>query len=222
MNDLISLISTEDYFSLACVAGECMHVTQVPGYVRPEPGTFFSPLIIGIMTAVGIGLVAGVLFCVSWLQAKAEQQQFEDFDYPAEGEDGSIRLTDDEREDRHRRAMMAGHVPCSVMFKDVSYVIKAKKGSSGSPASAVVSRIGGIGDSISRFFRRPSRTSGEEGGESAPLLTDNGDGYESEAPSEAGGGRRRKIHVLHKVHGYVKPGQVMAIMGGSGKSSLFY
>ncbi|KAJ3413932.1 hypothetical protein HDV05_007300 [Chytridiales sp. JEL 0842] len=219
MNDLISLISEEDYFSLACVSGECMHVTQVPGYTRPVPSSFFTPVVIFVMTALGLGLVGGVLLLLSWLQRKAEQQQFDVYTYATspgvEVGEGDIPLTEDQIDERNRRALMSGHTPCSVMFRNVSYVIKAKKSGGG---SALGSKVGALGDAVGRLFR--GRNSSNDGAERAPLLTDGGgDGYESEATSEVGTvtpGRRRKIQVLNNVHGYVKPGQVMAIMGGSG------
>ena len=33
MNDLINTIFGDDYISLKCNSGECLHVSQVPGYV---------------------------------------------------------------------------------------------------------------------------------------------------------------------------------------------
>ncbi|KAJ3126590.1 hypothetical protein HK101_005730, partial [Irineochytrium annulatum] len=76
MNDLISLISQEDYFSLACVAGECLHATQIPGYTPPTPRNSFSPLVIGLMMTGGVGIVVLVLVGVSWLQARTERARF--------------------------------------------------------------------------------------------------------------------------------------------------
>lgn len=33
MNDLIDGVFGDDYISLNCEAGECLHISQVPGYV---------------------------------------------------------------------------------------------------------------------------------------------------------------------------------------------
>lgn len=33
MNDLIDGVFGDDYISLKCEAGECLHISQVPGYI---------------------------------------------------------------------------------------------------------------------------------------------------------------------------------------------
>ncbi|KAJ3330156.1 hypothetical protein HDU76_006308 [Blyttiomyces sp. JEL0837] len=219
--------------------GECLHVTQVPGYVRPLPTTAFTPLVIGLMTAVGLGLVALVLFAISYFQTQSERMQFDQIvgfdEVPGdeEGED-AIRLMNDES---YRRALMAGHVPCSIMFRDLSYVISAKRGKHGNDKGirAAFSSVAAVGDGIvdgtRRFFSRVGGSrygvpgAGEDS-ENALLMDGEGEGVEAEsvgggssaAGDEAAGGsgRRNKMVVLEGVHGFVKPGQVMAIMGGSG------
>ncbi|KAI8848196.1 hypothetical protein BC829DRAFT_490218 [Chytridium lagenaria] len=182
MNSLISLISKEDYFSLACVSGECLHVTQIPGYTPPAPGTAFTPFMIGGMMVVGLGIVALVLVSINWIQNKSERSQFQTSTFRV-GDDG-----DEEMEEMHRRAMMAGHTPCSLIFSG-SW---DSRGANGEPANA-----------------------GDGGEDSVPLLSDDAAetssvyGYESNRT-------RNKFFVLEGVSGCVRPGQVMAIMGGSG------
>lgn len=45
MNDLIDTIFGDDYISLQCNSGECLHYSQVPGYeVSCEQFSFFIEL----------------------------------------------------------------------------------------------------------------------------------------------------------------------------------
>ncbi|KAJ3106354.1 hypothetical protein HDU96_008245 [Phlyctochytrium bullatum] len=194
MNDLISLISKEDYFSLACISGECLHVTQIPGYTPPSPGTAFTPFVIGAMMVAGLGIVVLVLFAISWFQNTSERAQFQSSQYRA-AENG-----DEEMEEMHRRAMMAGHTPCSLMFSDLGYAISTRS----SQRIATNDRAAGSDE--------PSQL--EADGENAPLLS------EENGPSVEGPRRRNTFTVLDGVQGCVRPGEVMAIMGGSGTSDM--
>ncbi|KAI9335039.1 hypothetical protein DFJ73DRAFT_852417 [Zopfochytrium polystomum] len=209
MNDLISLISTEPYFTLSCVSGECLHVTQVPGYTRPAAPTAFTPLLITIMIVIGLGIVGAIVFTIRFFKSRSEMEMFDDGRVVVgDGGDEEIRLVD---EDAGRRALMAGFIPRALMFRDISYTIYSKKSAANEPSS--------LASVLPTSLFGRARTAPEADTENAPLL-EGGGATEVDAASEATPARetdrRKRIKVLESVHGYVKPGQVMAIMGGSG------
>ncbi|KAL5039223.1 hypothetical protein BDV3_002607 [Batrachochytrium dendrobatidis] len=73
MNEVISQFFGDPYIKLECPkAGECMHYTQIPGYTRPEFNSNFSPMLIALMSVSGFGLVVVVVGSLVWLQRKAD------------------------------------------------------------------------------------------------------------------------------------------------------
>ena len=100
----------------------------------------------------------------------------------------SILDVDDEQDEaERRRLMMTHHTPASLMFRDVSYIIDKKKQQAKG----------------TWFGRNPSsdqQQADETGGHRGAIQTGDGD----------------RLVILDGVHGTVKSGQVMAIMGGSG------
>ncbi|KAJ3069853.1 hypothetical protein HDU98_007087 [Podochytrium sp. JEL0797] len=188
MTTLIRLISQEDYFALSCNAGECMHVTQVPGYVRPPPRNVFSPLAVGILITSGLAIALVIFFSITLLQNRRGGGVLLDNDE----DDDAIGLGRDETEN-HQRALMAGHVACDVGFLNVGYVLTDGHASAHSQRSAVAA--------------------GDTEEESESLLGHQHDleGQNGMQPDEVEG----KV-ILKGIHGSVKSGQLMAIMGGSG------
>ena len=63
MNELISTIFSDAWITLSCDGGECLHYSQVPGFIPPpEPPYYFGPLYIS----------AGVAFIVFFLAVLRE------------------------------------------------------------------------------------------------------------------------------------------------------
>jgi hypothetical protein len=80
MNDLVSLISKEPYFALACVSGECLHTSQVPGYARSPAVAAFPAYVVAMMILAAVGFVIAVVFSISALQRRSERMVFVDGD----------------------------------------------------------------------------------------------------------------------------------------------
>ncbi|KAL1925335.1 uncharacterized protein VTP21DRAFT_218 [Calcarisporiella thermophila] len=139
MNNLILMVFGDNYISLKCESGECLHYTQVPGFKRIEKPNNIIMITVSVISVIIFltGAVTGVFYL-----ARKSEKGFGRGDY--------IRLADDEA-----AKLMTHHTPATLTFQDVEYYVKDKQ-------------------------------------------------------------------ILTGVHGIVKPGQVMAIMGasGAGKTSL--
>ncbi|KAF8176209.1 hypothetical protein K438DRAFT_81241 [Mycena galopus ATCC 62051] len=107
MNDLISDIFADPYITLDCAGGECLHFSQVPGYIRPPKpdNTRWVAL-----SAAGAGLIVLVTSAVLWYAGRASGGEF-----------GSIRLPDDEQ-----ARLMNDHVPATLHFSNVSYTLGSR------------------------------------------------------------------------------------------------
>ncbi|KAF9021922.1 hypothetical protein BDZ89DRAFT_1071060 [Hymenopellis radicata] len=107
MNDLILTIFGDPFISLQCDGGECLHYSQVPGYVRPvkPDNTRWVAL-----SAAGAGLIVVLSSAVLWYAGRA-----------GTGEFGQIRLPDNEAS-----KLMAEHVPASLHFSSLSYTLGSK------------------------------------------------------------------------------------------------
>ncbi|KNE55746.1 hypothetical protein AMAG_01623 [Allomyces macrogynus ATCC 38327] len=164
MNELISDVFGDTSITLACTSGECMHVSQVPGYTRPEhpgPGGA-SPIVFALLTTVALLVVAALSFAV-WRRHRDAAQAAR----RRRNGDGYSALTQDELD-----KLMADHVPATLTFRDIRYRIPRTPGAA-----------------RRRRAQSARRSPTPEGGEQ---------------------------EILHGVHGLVRPGQVLAIMGGSG------
>lgn len=94
---------------LNCRSGECVHYTQVPGFVRPPRPDYTMAIILSI---VGVFVfLFGLAFAV-WYLAK----------HSGSSGDGFIALPDDEA-----AKLMAEHIPATLMFKDMRYVVGGKE-----------------------------------------------------------------------------------------------
>ncbi|KAL2912287.1 FAD-dependent urate hydroxylase [Polyrhizophydium stewartii] len=223
MNEVISQFFGDPYIMLKCPkAGECLHYTQVPGYKRPLLDSSFSPMVIGLMLVGGVGLVVIVVGSLVWLQRKADDPRS---GYMPVGSD------DQPRGARHEE-MMSDHVPCTIMLRDLSYMIETNRKISSSDAgepSNPPSASQQHQNQQQRSRRDPPGLSvrvdvGQSNQETIHLSRNNSDDVIA-APEIITSGtgtpastrqRKQKMVVLEGVQGIVRPGEVMAIMGGSG------
>jgi ABC-type multidrug transport system ATPase subunit len=112
MNDLISSIFGDDSITLDCHAGECLHVTEVPGYEKPIK-KINTPLIAGVIAGCAL-FVVFVILLVWYLSHRAAQRRW-----------GPIHLSDDEEEENAK--LLADHKPAALYFEDVSYRLNGKE-----------------------------------------------------------------------------------------------
>ncbi|TPX68950.1 hypothetical protein CcCBS67573_g07015 [Chytriomyces confervae] len=211
MTTLVRLISKEDYFALSCDAGQCLHYTQIPGYTRPGLKNAFSPLVIGILMATGLGLALAIFGAIFFLQNRRESLENVNsvgaIALPDET-DEDIALARDERA-AHGRALMAGHVPCSVGFLDVGYSL--------SPTSlrAQFRQSRMFGGFLQYFGRRRRAVELIDDDDRSSLLG-NSDSGRNENGDSSNNAIRSSGTILTGIHGSIQPGQILAIMGGSG------
>ncbi|TPX43569.1 hypothetical protein SeMB42_g01127 [Synchytrium endobioticum] len=190
MNKLIADFFGDPYIILNCHSGECIHHSELPGYERPSPGQGFSPLVIAMLTVGGVGLIVVVFGSVMYVGRHGDKGN-SGYVLVDNGNGGAEPGERDATTDASRRHnLMSNHVPCTLMFRDVSYVIDSK----------VRPGILSIGSSIQPSPRASAATN--------TALADR-------VGSTPGSNDDRMV-VLEGVQGIVKPGQVLAIMGGSG------
>ncbi|KAI8360140.1 hypothetical protein B0O80DRAFT_381614 [Mortierella sp. GBAus27b] len=116
MNDLIEQMFGDPAIYLTCSSGECLHYTQVPGFVRPPRPDYTLAIILSV---VGVFVFLVGLGVAVWYLAKKS----------GSGE-GYIALPDDEA-----AKLMAEHIPATLMFKNMSYTVGGKE---------VLSQVSGI------------------------------------------------------------------------------
>ncbi|TPX31729.1 hypothetical protein SmJEL517_g05000 [Synchytrium microbalum] len=179
MNKLIADFFGDPYITLSCHSGECLHYSELPGYERPSPGQGFSPLVIVLLTIGGVGLIVVVFGSVMYVGRQGDKDTKGYL--PIDGEEPDF----EQQAELRRQNMMTNHVPCTLMFRDLSYVIDRK-------ARAGFLSIGGSTQSSAR----PSVAEG--------------------LPPQPVSATGDRIVVLDGVQGIVRPGEVLAIMGGSG------
>ncbi|KAG5731018.1 putative ATP-dependent permease, partial [Termitomyces sp. T112] len=107
MNDLIDSIFGDRYITLSCEGGECLHYSQVPGYVRPPKPDNRLWLALSAASAILFVLITSV---VLWYAGQN-----------GGGDYGQIRLPDNET-----AKLMADHVPASLHFSSLSYTLGPK------------------------------------------------------------------------------------------------
>lgn len=106
MNELISDVFGDRSITLDCQASECLHFSEVPGYVRPEKPSN-TGLVAGSISGAAVILLLlsiGVIFAVRKARHHTDM--------------GVIRLADDES-----AKLMAAHTPASVQFANVGYYV---------------------------------------------------------------------------------------------------
>nr|GAT55146.1 ABC transporter protein [Mycena chlorophos] len=107
MNELIDSVFGDPYITLECQGGECLHFSQVPGYVRPPKPDNTKWM---ALSAAGVGLIIVVASATLWYAGRAGGSEF-----------GSIRLPDDEQ-----ARLMNDHVPATLHFSDISYTLGSR------------------------------------------------------------------------------------------------
>ncbi|PAV16171.1 abc transporter [Pyrrhoderma noxium] len=106
MNDLIDTIFGDNYITLKCNSGECLHYSQVPGYVSiPVPdNTRWVAL-----SAAGAILIVLSSFILLWYAGRDRKHS------------GEIRLPETEA-----FKLMNEHVPAALHFSDISYSLGSR------------------------------------------------------------------------------------------------
>ncbi|CAK5268223.1 unnamed protein product [Mycena citricolor] len=107
MNELISDIFGDPYITLDCEGGECLHFSQVPGYVRPPKPDSTKWV---ALSAAGACLVVILVSAILWYAGRASGGEF-----------GHIRLADDEQS-----RLMNDHVPATLHFENLSYTLGSR------------------------------------------------------------------------------------------------
>ncbi|THG96392.1 hypothetical protein EW026_g5435 [Hermanssonia centrifuga] len=108
MNELILTFFGDEYITLDCDSGECLHYQQVPGYVRPPKpdSTRFVAL-----SAAGVGLLVLIVSAGLWYASRTRSGDF-----------GGIRLPEAES-----ARLMTDHVPATLHFSGISYSLGNRK-----------------------------------------------------------------------------------------------
>ncbi|RPD60154.1 hypothetical protein L226DRAFT_508449 [Lentinus tigrinus ALCF2SS1-7] len=102
MNDLIETFFGDRYITLQCQGGECLHYSQVPGYVpppKPDNTSFVA------LSVAGAGLIVISISAILWYAGRAHSSDF-----------GGIRLPENES-----AKLMTDHIPASLHFSNISY-----------------------------------------------------------------------------------------------------
>ncbi|KAF7789625.1 hypothetical protein EIP86_000571 [Pleurotus ostreatoroseus] len=103
MNDLILTFFGDSSISLECDSGECLHYSQVPGYVTPAPPPDSKRFI--ALSAAGVIIVFVVISTGLWYASRTRSGDF-----------GGIRLPEYES-----ARLMTEHVPATLHFSGISY-----------------------------------------------------------------------------------------------------
>ncbi|KAI0749625.1 hypothetical protein C8Q80DRAFT_1100288 [Daedaleopsis nitida] len=117
MNSLIETFFGDRYITLQCHGGECLHYSQVPGYVAPPKpdNTAFVAL-----SVAGAGLIVISVSAILWYVGRTHSSDF-----------GGIRLPENES-----AKLMTEHVPASLHFSNISYTLGGNSILSGISGSA--------------------------------------------------------------------------------------
>ena len=127
MNDLIGSIFGDESITLDCHAGECLYVTELPGYEKPVP-KINTPLIASVIAGCALFLVALVLG--GWYLSRRSWNSR-----------GPVYLDDN---DDDGAMMMADHKPASLQFENVGYHLNGKQILSGIQGMAQPGQITAI------------------------------------------------------------------------------
>jgi ABC-type multidrug transport system fused ATPase/permease subunit len=109
MNELINDVFGDAYITLECSGGECLHYTQVPGYIAPPKPDYTAWVALSSAAAASIFLLAVAGFWYAGRNNKSEGFS-------------AIRLPEDET-----ARLMTEHVPTNLYFSNISYAIPSGK-----------------------------------------------------------------------------------------------
>ncbi|KAE9404292.1 hypothetical protein BT96DRAFT_973299 [Gymnopus androsaceus JB14] len=119
MNQLIDEIFGDPYITLNCNGGECLHYSQVPGYSRPtKPDSTRWVALSAGSACLFVLIVALFLWYVGRSGSGGE--------FVARFKKGSNGIRLPESEEDESAKLMAEHVPASMHFDDLSYVLNSK------------------------------------------------------------------------------------------------
>lgn len=111
MDDLIKSVFGDESITLTCKAGECLYMTDVPGYSRPVKD-INTPLIAGVIAGCALFVVLVIL--IVWYLSRRSFKKY-----------GPIHLSEDS--DDENAHLMAEHKPASLQFENVSYHLNGKQ-----------------------------------------------------------------------------------------------
>ena len=112
MNQLISSIFGDNSITLQCHAGECVHVTEVPGYEKPVK-KINTPLIAGVIAGCAL-FVVFIILLVWYMSHRSAKKRY-----------GPIHLSDEDEEETAK--LLADHKPAALYFDSVSYRLNGKE-----------------------------------------------------------------------------------------------
>ena len=109
MNQLINDVFGDKSITLKCKSSECLHLSEVPGYITPEKPSN-TKLILG---SLGGSLVFLAIIGISlWVLIRKSQQG---------DNSGYLRISDSESP-----KIMANHTPASLQFRSICYEVKGQ------------------------------------------------------------------------------------------------
>ncbi|KAG6879786.1 hypothetical protein C0992_011584 [Termitomyces sp. T32_za158] len=124
MNDLIDSIFGDRYITLSCEGGECLHYSQVPGYVRPPKPDNTIWLALSAASAILFVLITSAGKFPHYFPHSMKFISLLVLWYAGQnggGDYGQIRLPDNET-----AKLMSEHVPASLHFSSLSYTLGPK------------------------------------------------------------------------------------------------
>nr|QFR37210.1 ABC transporter [Cyberlindnera americana] len=111
MNDLIQSVFGDSYITLHCESGECLHVSEIPGYELPsKPQLTWSSLITSALVILFLG---GFVSLMGYFISQSPLFKT-----------GSLQLSDDDDDDD---SSLLGYTPATVTFENVSYSVNGRK-----------------------------------------------------------------------------------------------
>jgi ABC-type multidrug transport system ATPase subunit/ABC-type multidrug transport system permease subunit len=109
LDEMVTAIFGDPSIELTCRSGECLYLTDIPGYERPVKG-INTPLIAGVIAGCSLFLVAVIL--LTWYLSRRS------FHYQA------VHLDDSDDESSK---LMTDHKPASLYFDEVCYDLNGKR-----------------------------------------------------------------------------------------------
>ncbi|KAK9477401.1 hypothetical protein V1514DRAFT_309256 [Lipomyces japonicus] len=108
MDDLIQSVFGDEYITLQCRSGECLHYSELPDYQIPQNHLNKTILVGGIISILAFLTVVAFLIHHYIKQLRDRERAFK-----LPSEDESYKL-------------MAGHTPTTLYFNDITYSVESK------------------------------------------------------------------------------------------------